>query len=737
MAGPSLGINLSSITDWSTSYAFLNLFQTSRPWFTQSDGTWDTGQAGMLDLDAQGWVRGMTQSGEPAPFDRVSTILFTAEDGPRPGVYVLDWQGEGTLDLGLIAQEDILSRDGNRITLRIDGDGPITINISDTDPNGTGNYIRDIRLYHQDHAELIDAGRIFNPDMLARLDDFRVLRFMDWGRTNNSDVISWDETAPFDAARQSGENGVSLAMMVALANETRTDAWICIPHLADDAYIRAAAEYVRANLDPGLQVRFELSNEVWNWGFEQAQYARETAEVLWGDDAPGDVSGGWMQWYGMRAADMARIVADVFGSETGTRALNVFSTQAGWTGLEQYALDAEAHVAAGGTAPRDAPFHVYAIAPYFDGGLSSEDMAAQVKTWSEMGEAGFVAAIDQIRNGDEYGTLATIGEVIAYHAVVADGLGWQLEAYEGGQHIVQAGAIFNGVNDPAVSAWMVALTQRPEFTALYTEYLEIWRDNGGGMMAHFSDFGRGGQHGSWGVWDSVTSPDSPRAAALVAFNADVAAWWDDARPTSTWDNGVTLVDHDGRDRLVGTALDDALSGLDGNNSLSGRAGDDLIFARNGADSLMGDDGDDILRAGSGADTLRGGDGDDRMDAGSGADLLRGGQGQDTMIGGTGADRFIFVTSSSTQMGDGDIITDFTRGSDKIDLAGIDANTTRSGNEAFTFIGTASYSGKAGELRVVVEADGVRLRADVNGDGRSDLSIILNGVTTLTAADLIL
>ena len=38
------------------------------------------------------------------------------------------------------------------------------------------------------------------------------------------------------------------------------------------------------------------------------------------------------------AAWMAGIVADVFGQETGSRALNVFATQGSWPGLEEFAL---------------------------------------------------------------------------------------------------------------------------------------------------------------------------------------------------------------------------------------------------------------------------------------------------------------------------------------------------------------------------------------------------------------
>jgi serralysin len=57
------------------------------------------------------------------------------------------------------------------------------------------------------------------------------------------------------------------------------------------------------------------------------------------------------------------------------------------------------------------------------------------------------------------------------------------------------------------------------------------------------------------------------------------------------------------------------------------------------------------------------------------------------------------------------------------VAGVDANSSASGHQAFTFVGSASFSSKAGELRVYQEADGRYIVAgDVNGDGVADLLI---------------
>ncbi|MES2667700.1 MAG: calcium-binding protein [Pseudomonadota bacterium] len=665
MTGPSLGTNLSGLEDWSTSFAFVNQFQMTRNWFTQSATEWDTGDARRLDLDENGWVRGFTRNGSEPPFDHVSTIWQTNGQEWRPGIYVLDWKGEGQVTIG--GDATLLTNESGRITFRLNGPGAVTINLLSTDPNDTGNYLRDMRLYHSQDADLIEAGMIFNPAYLDRIEDFRTLRFMDWMQTNNSTVDGVEDMRPFEAARQTGPGGASVAMMVELANQTRSDPWFNIPHLADEAYIRAFATYVRDNLDEGLVARFEYSNEVWNWGFAQAQWAQAQAEATWGPD----VEGGWMQWYGRQAAIMANIVADVFGDETGTRALNVFSTQSGWQGLEYYALNAPDLVADGGTAPMEAPFHVYAIAAYFGGSMGLEENAGLVDQWLTMGEAGYRAAIAYIRSGPGSDSLPQIGATVAYHARVAEFLGWALEGYEGGQHVVDLAGLFGGVQDPEQTEFFINLVRRPEFEQLYTRYFDIWQANGGGLMAQFSDFGIPSRYGSWGIWDSVYSAETPRSLAVQAYRDGVQAWWADPRDASTFEDGLQWVDTDGRDALSGTELADAVFGLMGDDRLSGRGGDDLIHGGQGFDMLLGAGGDDRLLGGMGSDSLYGGDGNDWLDGGASGDTLTGGNGDDTLIGGmssdvltggTGADVFQFFAGDG-----GAVITDFRKSVDRLAL----------------------------------------------------------------------
>lgn len=151
-------------------------------------------------------------------------------------------------------------------------------------------------------------------------------------------------------------------------------------------------------------------------------------------------------------------------------------------------------------------------------------------------------------------------------------------------------------------------------------------------------------------------------------------------------------------------------------------------------------GNNVLRGMAGNDTLYGGNGADRLGGGDGADRLFGGIGADRLTGGTGADRFIYDAANepSGTVGNSDIIADFDRAEgDRITLADIDANITGGGNEAFAFIGTAAFSGAAGELRYYFNAGRTVIEMDIDGDSAADLFLRLEGEIDLTASAFIL
>lgn len=532
-----IAINLMSVADWSTQAPFLDHFKTARPWIGHLPGQWggaseaDLAQAGYLD--AAGWPTAL-----PPELGSIGTVILT--DLPESahslaGRYVLRFDGEGIVEVSGRARNQRYGK-GEVSFDFTPGPGPVEIRLQRIGKGG--DYPRNITVVKEEHLPRYAAGEIFNPDWLEILDGFAVLRFMDWMGTNDSRLTGWEDR-PLVSDYSWGRKGVPLEVMLALVNELGADGWFNMPHRADDSYIRNFARAVKAGLDFDLKAYVEYSNEVWNWQFDQANWADAQAQARWGGK---DL---WVQFYGGRAAEVSQIWTEVFGAASPTRLVRVLATQTGWLGLEEQILTAPLWVAE--AADREAPaayFDAYAVTGYFGGILGIKERAPILRAWiadsqlhartaaAAQGLSGteaeqFIAdhqydvasvqaaaeLTDGLVTGDATDTLSDLlGRVLPYHRAVADQHGLDLIMYEGGSHVVGIGPM---TEDEVLTGFFTHFNYTPEMGALYVRLLSGWQELGGTLFVAYADVAVPGKWGSWGALRSL-SDDNPRWSALKA-----------------------------------------------------------------------------------------------------------------------------------------------------------------------------------------------------------------------------
>lgn len=294
----------------------------------------------------------------------------------------------------------------------------------------------------------------------------------------------------------------------------------------------------------------------------------------------------------------------------------------------------------------------------------------------------------------------------------------------------------------------------------------------------------------------LSTADVVKESADAGYdNAIVLVDWTMAANVETadvWvDTGLAVMGNALGNYIGGGGGDDTLSGGGGNDTISGGMGDDSLQGGAGADSLTGGTGADVMRGGAGndsytveddtdtvieganagidsvvsfvdyvltanveklqlvgvavsgtgnglANTLIGSSLSNVLNGGAGDDTLTGGSGADLLSGGTGNDRFVFANfDSGVDDGSRDVIIDFVRGDDRIDLRQIDAVADTAADDAFTFIRGNAFTSHAGEMRFEAISGGVKVMMDMDGDGQADMAIDVMGVTNLWGSDFLL
>jgi hypothetical protein len=487
----SIGMNLSTLTYWTRELPFVDVFKQAMPWVTQNatpvshgKNPWDTGLHASIPMDPEGYPLHLPirVPGVEGP-QIVATLMCRDTDGHYPaGRYVCLYEGDGDLAFGFDAKTIGRTR-GRQELLVLPSESGILLKVKRSERS---NPIRNIRVIMPGH-EPTYAKQPFNPLFIERLKPFKVIRFMDWQRTNNAGAERWADRTKPASYTQAGVSGVAIEHMIALVNTLGADPWFCIPHGAEKHYVTQFARLVENKLAPERRVYVEYSNEVWNASFQQYHWVKKQ----------GDPSLSHPQKYAERAKRVFDIWEAVFGHQRG-RVIRVVSGQLAnpWI-MEQV-------MATLGPQGADA----MALAAYF--GLSDADHAV-LKTHGEKATAELVLQL--ARGAINRDTLPWFRK----HAALARSYGLDLITYEGGQHLLPQPS---GTHPPYIQALWDSQTT-PEMYGVYWELLRELKRLGTKLFLAYSFVSR--RDSPWGSWGHLESLDqfpfeAPKYRALVDFS---------------------------------------------------------------------------------------------------------------------------------------------------------------------------------------------------------------------------
>eukprot|EP00808_Paulinella_micropora_P006271 g16608.t1 len=322
------GIEVSGIADWSRQKDFVDQMKRSRGWITNCMGpSCQWGYGPPINLTVTKDYPWKIIWGQAVGTMMMRDVEMTMESG----TYVVLYDGDGVFRF----QFDI--KDVRRAAGRIEVDVELSLSFNNgfylellwTDEN---NPVRNIRVMPKEYEERVRDGDFpFYPSFLYNLIKYKLIRYMDWMKTNTvQDVSSWATRPTPSTARTYGsvdplyygerDNMVPVESMVLLSNSVGAHPWFNIPHLASDDWVRSFATLVRDTLRPDLDVYLEWSNEVWHSGFPGGKYAQEQGLIMGLDKTHtywfGDSAEARHCFLAWTTANVSKIFEQVFGGRS-------------------------------------------------------------------------------------------------------------------------------------------------------------------------------------------------------------------------------------------------------------------------------------------------------------------------------------------------------------------------------------------------------------------------------------
>lgn len=462
-AARDLAVNVDGIADWMTSAAYIDATAYFRRW-GKADAGWADDSS--LKLSADNLPLGDA--------DAVSHLR-----GYPDGLYKLRWEGGADVSVAGFARvvPGTVKKTGavTEADVEVRHAGPddlVSLRVRNVDANRP---LKRIELISPGYA---DASAVFRNEFVRRVRPFPTIRFMDWQQTNGNPLKEWQDRPRPTGFNRTGAKGVPVEDLVTLANVTRRDVWLNVPHGVSDDYVTEFAKYLRDNLHPEAIIHVEYSNEVWNFSFQQAKDNLVAARAQPSLTKTDDFGRG-----AQRAADRLGKIAVTFKGVFGATAYDkrVRPTVGGFVAVTYWGQAQLEFL----QANYPGLVKQIAIAPYF--GVENDMKPVDV--------AG--ATADQLFDFCDHWIDTKIADWVKAHAGLAKQFNVALVAYEGGVHFTALEGKNEDLKRKMQNDRRMARTLQKLF--------DMWRANGGGL---FVQFGHIGPYSKFGYWALLERPDA-------------------------------------------------------------------------------------------------------------------------------------------------------------------------------------------------------------------------------------
>lgn len=297
---------------------------------------------------------------------------------------------------------------------------------------------------------------------------------------------TWEKRkTPFDAAQVSMQsmNGKRDAWcweyIVDLSNLLKKDIWINIPISCDSNYVINLAKFLKQKLDPAITIYVENSNEVWSPTQATHGPYNQAQATFYGIT--------FDQNYARRTVELSKWFGGVFGTnEINKRIRVILAGQQSYNGRSD--------------------IHLNYIKNTF-GEPKNCIYATSTTVYFGSSQAG---ATDPLLIND--GMIVEINSQISTSSNAAYRLNhinkaktWNLPggctSYEGGPHLPAGGSITN------LSNQILAHRTSKMKDVLELNYLDGWKNIGGGLAIYFTLSSAYNRYGCWGLTDDYTKPE--------------------------------------------------------------------------------------------------------------------------------------------------------------------------------------------------------------------------------------